>query len=78
MLRAPEGGRVLDLGCGTGELTAELHRGLGARETLGVDRAESMLERTPEADGLRFVRADIADVAAQKLEGLGKASVDVV
>lgn len=33
------GGRALDLGCGTGELTRELHRHLGARETLGVDRS---------------------------------------
>ena len=29
--------RVVDLGCGTGELTRELHRRLSARETIGID-----------------------------------------
>ena len=28
--------RVVDLGCGTGELTYALHTKLGARETLGI------------------------------------------
>src|SRR6266516_1859300 len=31
------GGRAADLGCGTGALTAELHRHLGASETVGID-----------------------------------------
>jgi trans-aconitate 2-methyltransferase len=29
--------RVVDLGCGPGELTDELHRRLRARETVGID-----------------------------------------
>ena len=57
--------RVLDLGCGSGRLTAWLHRRLGARETLGIDSSAAMLsqsaEQRDEAAGLRFVEADIAD-----------------
>jgi trans-aconitate 2-methyltransferase len=53
--------RVIDLGCGTGLLTAALHRELAATQTLGVDSSEAMLERarTVEGDGLTFERADI-------------------
>jgi trans-aconitate 2-methyltransferase len=56
------GGRVVDLGCGTGELTRELHRRLGASETVGIDSSTTMLERAkPLAEaGLRFVHGDIA------------------
>lgn len=35
--------RIVDLGCGTGELTRELHEGLEARETVGIDDSETML-----------------------------------
>jgi trans-aconitate 2-methyltransferase len=54
--------RVVDLGCGTGELTRELHRRRAARETLGLDSSAAMLERSQAfaAEGLRFVRGDIA------------------
>ncbi|MFL5292020.1 MAG: methyltransferase domain-containing protein [Myxococcales bacterium] len=51
--------RVCDLGCGTGALTAELHRELEARETVGVDLSPAMLAKAPRAEGLRFVEADI-------------------
>jgi trans-aconitate 2-methyltransferase len=56
------GGRVVDLGCGSGELTAQLHRRLEAAETLGVDSSPSMLERAAglAGDGLRFELGDIA------------------
>jgi len=54
------GMRVADLGCGTGELTAELHHKLGARETLGVDSSAAMLARAPQAPGLRFEQQDVA------------------
>lgn len=37
--------RIVDLGSGTGELTAWLHRELGAQETLGVDRSDTMIAR---------------------------------
>ena len=57
--------RVIDLGCGTGELTQILHRRLGARATVGVDTAPSMLARSAafEGDGLRFERRDIAAIS---------------
>ncbi len=35
--------RVLDVGCGTGALTAEAHRLLNAAHTIGVDRAPALL-----------------------------------
>jgi trans-aconitate 2-methyltransferase len=35
--------RIVDLGCGTGELTRELHEMLEADETLGIDDSETML-----------------------------------
>lgn len=56
------GMRVVDLGCGTGTLTAELHDALDARETLGLERSARMLERSAAhaRPGLRFVAGDIA------------------
>lgn len=55
--------RVIDLGCGTGELTRSLHERLQARTTLGVDRSETMLERSAEhvCAGLSFQLTDLAD-----------------
>jgi trans-aconitate 2-methyltransferase len=52
--------RLLDLGCGDGALTAELHARLGARETVGVDSSPAMLERAAPlgGGGLRFERGD--------------------
>jgi trans-aconitate 2-methyltransferase len=67
LLRARPGMRVVDLGCGTGELTAEMHRRLGARETIGVDSSPAMLaEAGPFAGGgVAFVEADLRDFAAR-------------
>jgi len=46
------GMRVVDLGCGSGELTRLAHERLGASETLGVDASPAMLERArPLAGG---------------------------
>jgi trans-aconitate 2-methyltransferase len=58
--------RVVDLGCGPGELTAMLHRQLGARETVGIDSSTAMIERTAAhaAPGLRFEQGDIAAFSA--------------
>lgn len=57
--------RVVDLGCGTGELTRHLHERLGARETLGVDRSAKMLGKSAafEAPGLRFELGTVEDFA---------------
>jgi trans-aconitate 2-methyltransferase len=51
--------RVVDLGCGTGGLTAELHRDLGAAETVGVERDEAMFARARPSGGLRFLNEHI-------------------
>src|SRR5439155_21421492 len=51
--------RIVDLGCGTGELTRALHEKLGAVETLGIDNSASMLAKAPAATGLRFEAAAI-------------------
>jgi len=57
---APE--RLVDLGCGTGELTAALVDYTGAAEATGIDNSAAMLERAVEHDSdvLRFVEGDIA------------------
>ena len=61
-MQAVPGGAVVDLGCGTGELTARLHAHTGAATTVGIDSSEAMLEQASahERDGLRFERGDIA------------------
>lgn len=53
--------RVVDLGCGTGELTKRLHEALGARETLGIDTSEGMLAKSEAfaGNGLSFRRQEI-------------------
>src|SRR5512140_1523706 len=55
------GGRVLDLGCGTGELTRALHARAQASETMGIDSSETMLVKSAAfaGEGLRFNQADI-------------------
>ena len=51
--------RVVDLGCGGGELTRQLHERLQAEETVGIDSSETMLAKAPAAPGLRVERAAI-------------------
>jgi trans-aconitate 2-methyltransferase len=55
------GGRVVDLGCGTGELTRSFHQRTGARSTLGLDSSPAMLERSAAhaGGGLEFQLGDI-------------------
>jgi trans-aconitate 2-methyltransferase len=65
--------RILDLGCGTGRLTAELYATLHAGFVVGADRSDSMLRQAAAQDvwrrgphsigtalppGIHFVRAD--------------------
>lgn len=54
--------RVVDLGCGTGELTQAMHRQLGASDTLGLDNSDAMLAGSAQfaGEGLRFERGDLA------------------
>jgi trans-aconitate 2-methyltransferase len=63
LVRPRPGMRVVDLGCGTGALTAEAHRRLAARETLGIDASPAMLEKAgPLAGGgLAFRIGDAGD-----------------
>ena len=53
--------RVVDLGCGTGELTRVLHVKSRAKLTIGVDSSETMLAKSQQftGDGLMFERAEI-------------------
>jgi trans-aconitate 2-methyltransferase len=53
--------RVVDLGCGTGELTRELHATLDAQETVGIDNSETMLLKAGSFGGemLRFEKNSI-------------------
>src|SRR3954447_19298354 len=63
---------VVDLGCGTGKLTRVMHERLHARQTIGIDRSESMLSgvrtdvRAPAA--LRFEVGTIEAFADRHLE----------
>jgi trans-aconitate 2-methyltransferase len=60
------GGSVVDLGCGTGELTRVLHERTGAKTTLGIDSSKSMLAQSEEhaGAGLSFELGDIAGWSA--------------
>lgn len=55
--------RVVDLGCGTGELTRELHTKFDAVSTLGIDSSPQMLEKAKAfpAMGLEFQLSSIED-----------------
>ncbi|HEY0157694.1 MAG TPA: methyltransferase domain-containing protein [Thermoanaerobaculia bacterium] len=60
--------RVVDLGCGTGELTRELHDALAAEETVGIDDSETMLLKAGHFEGemLRFERGSIESFVADE------------
>lgn len=60
--------RVADLGCGTGELTRELHAQLSAEETIGIDSSETMLLKSQSfgSEALRFEKGDIEAFAADR------------
>ena len=63
LVKPRPGMRVADLGCGTGDVTLELHRSLKARETVGVDNSPAMLEKAPREPGLRFILGEIEQFA---------------
>jgi len=59
------GGRVVDLGCGTGELTRSLHERTEAVSTLGIDSSQTMLAQSAQhaGEGLTFELGDVAEWA---------------
>ncbi len=64
LVEVKEGLRVVDLGCGTGELTRRLTDHLPQSDVLGIDSSASMLERAAAhaGPGLRFVQGAIEEV----------------
>jgi trans-aconitate 2-methyltransferase len=58
------GGSIVDLGCGPGDLTVELHRALGAARTTGIELSAAMLEqarlRHGAVEGVSFEKGDLA------------------
>ena len=63
LVEAKPGMEVIDLGCGNGELTLELHQRVQAKSTLGTDSSPAMLEKAPhDADReLTFRFGDIRE-----------------
>ncbi len=61
LIQAKPNMQVVDLGCGTGQLTSELSKKLGAKETLGIDNSPEMLHESAAyaSDTVRFISADI-------------------
>lgn len=70
LVRPHPGMRIVDLGCGPGGLTVELHEALGASETLGLDSSPEMLAKASAVarPGLCFEHGDIADFAGRDLD----------
>lgn len=67
LISVRRGLRVIDLGCGTGELTARLAALLPESDVLGVDSSAEMLGRAEALGrtGLRFERRAIEDVEGE-------------
>jgi trans-aconitate 2-methyltransferase len=65
-------GRVVDLGCGTGDLTVILHQDMGAARTVGIDSSDAMLGRAisthGKETGLSFEKDDISTWLGQDLD----------
>lgn len=60
LLSPAPGGTLLDLGCGTGALTAKAHGKLGVRSSLGLDSSAAMLGEGAAVEGLALEQRDIA------------------
>jgi trans-aconitate 2-methyltransferase len=61
MVQPFEHGNVVDLGCGTGELTKILHDKFLPLNTIGIDSSKEMLQKSAEyqSPGLRFAQGEI-------------------
>jgi trans-aconitate 2-methyltransferase len=59
---------IVDLGCGTGELTAELAKKWPQAQVVGVDSSPEMLEKTKPfaSECLRFMQCDIGRWSPEK------------
>lgn len=59
---------VVDLGCGTGQLTRILHDTVGAKHTVGIDSSLAMLKESAAfiSPGLSFELQNIEDFTPQK------------
>jgi trans-aconitate 2-methyltransferase len=67
LVRVRPGLRVIDLGCGTGELTRRLADALPDSDVLGIDSSAEMLERSREfaRPGLRFEQRSIEELKGE-------------
>jgi trans-aconitate 2-methyltransferase len=67
LIKVRDGLRVVDLGCGTGELTRKLADELPGSEVVGIDSSPEMLERAREQahEGLRFEPGTIENVEGE-------------
>lgn len=70
LVEARPGGRLLDLGCGSGELTVAAAAALQVREAVGLDSSTTMLASaraldTPGTTTVEFVEGDLADPAVE-------------
>ncbi|MCH7838245.1 MAG: methyltransferase domain-containing protein [Chloroflexi bacterium] len=67
LVQVREGLRVIDLGCGTGELTRRLADALPESDVVGIDSSPEMLSRAEEQarPGLRFESGTIEAVAGE-------------
>lgn len=67
LINVREGLRVIDLGCGTGELTARLADHLPKSEVVGIDSSGEMLSRAEglSRSGLSFEKKAIEDITGQ-------------
>lgn len=57
--------QIIDLGCGTGELTAQLQKILPHSHILGIDSSAEMLSHTHSDHNLRFELIDIKEIQGQ-------------
>jgi len=62
-------GRVLDIGCGSGEIYRHLHRDFSFREFIALDNSKNMLSLHPKGEKIKVVNIDFND--SSKLLELG-------
>ena len=58
--------RVLDLGCGTGELTQKLYNQLTNPFVIGIDSSAEMLAKAPSQENLEFRQLSITEQLEQE------------